>query len=95
LNKIINLIKVTDESDEQFLQKVEKGLIRRIRVASKPSKELIIAARNKRCFIDDSKVLSNGRYELLNYLRELSISYDYHRFGNLGARESELRKPLI
>lgn len=95
LNKIINLIKVTDESDEQFLQKVEKGLVRRVRVASKPSKELIIAARNKRCFIDDSKVLSNGRYELLNYLRELSISYDYHRFGNLGARESELRKPLL
>ena len=32
-----------------------------------------------------------SRIELLKYLREQSLSVDYHRFGNLGAREGEAR----
>jgi RHH-type proline utilization regulon transcriptional repressor/proline dehydrogenase/delta 1-pyrroline-5-carboxylate dehydrogenase len=39
-------------------------------------------------------VLANGRIELLHYLREVSISIDYHRYGNLGLREGESRKPI-
>ena len=31
--------------------------------------------------------LSEGRIEMLLYLREQSISIDYHRYGNLGERE--------
>ncbi|HIO10128.1 MAG TPA: hypothetical protein EYN12_00320 [Deltaproteobacteria bacterium] len=31
--------------------------------------------------------LSEGRIEMLRYLREQSISVDYHRYGNLGERE--------
>ena len=37
-------------------------------------------------------VLANGRLELLNYLREVCISHDYHRYGNLGERENEQRR---
>jgi RHH-type proline utilization regulon transcriptional repressor/proline dehydrogenase/delta 1-pyrroline-5-carboxylate dehydrogenase len=36
-------------------------------------------------------VLAHGRIELLRYLREQSISHDYHRYGNLGARAGEAR----
>jgi RHH-type proline utilization regulon transcriptional repressor/proline dehydrogenase/delta 1-pyrroline-5-carboxylate dehydrogenase len=34
----------------------------------------------------DEPVLGEGGFELLHYLREQSISIDYHRYGNLGAR---------
>ncbi len=30
---------------------------------------------------------AEGRIEMLRYLREQSISIDYHRYGNLGERE--------
>lgn len=35
-----------------------------------------------------------GRIELLHYLHEVSLSIDYHRYGNLGVREQERRAPL-
>jgi RHH-type proline utilization regulon transcriptional repressor/proline dehydrogenase/delta 1-pyrroline-5-carboxylate dehydrogenase len=34
----------------------------------------------------DEPVLGDAGFELLHYLREQSISIDYHRYGNLGAR---------
>ncbi|MFM8890527.1 MAG: aldehyde dehydrogenase family protein, partial [Planctomycetia bacterium] len=37
-------------------------------------------------WIADTPVVSHGRVELLWYLREQSISHDYHRYGNLGRR---------
>jgi RHH-type proline utilization regulon transcriptional repressor/proline dehydrogenase/delta 1-pyrroline-5-carboxylate dehydrogenase len=36
--------------------------------------------------IADEPVLPDGGLELLHYLREQSVSLDYHRYGNLGAR---------
>ena len=36
--------------------------------------------------IADEPVLPDGGLELLHYLREQSVSIDYHRYGNLGAR---------
>jgi len=41
-------------------------------------------------YISRTPVLSEGRIELLQYLREQSISYNYHRYGNLGRRGLEL-----
>ncbi|HRE92509.1 MAG TPA: hypothetical protein PK095_25555, partial [Myxococcota bacterium] len=32
-----------------------------------------------------------GRVELLRWVEEQSLSIDYHRFGNLGARDQEAR----
>jgi RHH-type proline utilization regulon transcriptional repressor/proline dehydrogenase/delta 1-pyrroline-5-carboxylate dehydrogenase len=37
-------------------------------------------------FIIRQKPMMEGRLELLNYMQEQSISYRYHRYGNLGAR---------
>ena len=50
------------------------------------------AAAESGVYIADEPVLASGRIELLWYLREQSISYDYHRYGNLGARIDENRK---
>jgi len=46
------------------------------------------------CWIADLPVMGVGRIELLWYLREQSISYDYHRYGNLGRRSEEPRRPV-
>ena len=45
-------------------------------------------------FIGRVPVLAHGRIELLWYVREQSISNDYHRYGNLGGRGSEERAPV-
>jgi RHH-type proline utilization regulon transcriptional repressor/proline dehydrogenase/delta 1-pyrroline-5-carboxylate dehydrogenase len=37
-------------------------------------------------------VLSNAYIELLWHLHEQSISFDYHRYGNLGRRAGEIRR---
>ncbi len=48
--------------------------------------EIYKAAAAKGFYISRSKVLMEGRIELVQYLREQSISCDYHRYGNLGER---------
>ncbi len=45
-------------------------------------------------YIADRPVLQQGRIELLWYLTEQSVSVNYHRYGNLGARADESRSPL-
>ena len=35
--------------------------------------------------------LAEGRVELLWYVQEQSVSFDYHRYGNLGVRAGEPR----
>ena len=64
----------------------------RIRFASPASvpSELRLAAA---CgvYLADEPVLAEGSVELLWYLREQSISHDYHRYGNLGRRAGESR----
>ncbi|MFA6119473.1 MAG: proline dehydrogenase family protein [Parachlamydiales bacterium] len=83
-----------EESEDEFLSRVKLGKIKRVRLTNPASKELKKAAAQSACCIIDSPILANGRFELLHYIKEINITYDYHRYGNLGLRESELRKPL-
>jgi len=53
-----------------------------------------VAAAEAGVFVADAPVLAEGRVELLWVLREQSISFDYHRYGNLGARASEPRRSV-
>jgi RHH-type transcriptional regulator, proline utilization regulon repressor / proline dehydrogenase / delta 1-pyrroline-5-carboxylate dehydrogenase len=87
-------ILVRKESEEEFIKRVEEGKIKRVRLLKKPSKMLQEALARAACHINLGEVLANGRLELLHYLREVSISSDYHRYGNLGDREKEKRQPL-
>lgn len=82
------------EDDTQFLNRVRVGSYPRIRLCQPASHELKKAAVASSSHVIDVPVLANGRFELLHYLREVSISTDYHRYGNLGLRENEIRKPL-
>lgn len=88
-------LKHTEEDDATFENRISEGAFKRIRLTSKASPSLITAAAKQATSIIDDPVLINGRAELLWYLREVSISIDYHRHGNLGLREDELRRPIL
>lgn len=91
---LLPIFNIVEETDEEFFDRVRSGDIKRVRMISKAPQELFLAASVSACYINDAPVLANGRIELLHYLREVSLSIDYHRYGNLGARENEMRKPI-
>lgn len=84
-----------EESYEHFLKRVASGHFERLRLASSPDQSLRKAAAEAACFLDHDPVLATGRFELLHYVREVAVSADYHRYGNLGLREKEQRKPIL
>jgi RHH-type proline utilization regulon transcriptional repressor/proline dehydrogenase/delta 1-pyrroline-5-carboxylate dehydrogenase len=75
------------ETEDQFIKRIGQGAIKRVRMISAPSEKLKIALAEAACNIIEGPVVSDGRIELTHYLRELSVSIDYHRYGNLGVRE--------
>ncbi len=83
------------ETDAEFLERVRLGKMDRVRLVEKASYDLLKASAEGSVHIVDEPVLATGRFELLHYLREVSLSIDYHRYGNLGAREMEPRKPIL
>jgi len=86
---IIPNLTIVKESENAFIERIKNGSMERVRLLSTPSYELQKALAEAACNVCQKPVLANGRVELLNYLREVSISYDYHRYGNLGERETE------
>ncbi len=95
LHPLSSFFHIVEESENQFVDRVKKGEFRRVRLINEPSQAMVLAASESTCFLNHAPVLSNGRFELFHYLREISFSIDYHRYGNLGMRESEHRKPLV
>jgi RHH-type proline utilization regulon transcriptional repressor/proline dehydrogenase/delta 1-pyrroline-5-carboxylate dehydrogenase len=88
-SKIEGLMSVI-ESEETLASRVREGEVKRIRMIGNPGAVLALSP----CDILTGPVLASGRLELLHYLREVSISIDYHRYRNLGDREQEKRSPL-
>ncbi len=91
---LMPLFKIVHESNEHFIERVRLGAFRRVRLLTPPSAALQKAASEAACHLAHAPVLASGRFELLHYLREIAISFDYHRYGNLGVREGEIRRPL-
>jgi RHH-type proline utilization regulon transcriptional repressor/proline dehydrogenase/delta 1-pyrroline-5-carboxylate dehydrogenase len=71
------------------------GQFERIRLISPPSEALLKAASETGCYLDSEPVLASGRLELLHYLHEIALCVDYHRYGNLGLREGEIRSEIL
>lgn len=94
-DELAAVLTMVEETEEQFLERVRQKKIDRIRIVERASKALLEAASISTVHVVDAPVLINGRLELLHYLREVSLSIDYHRYGNLGLREGELRKPIL
>ncbi|MEX0669205.1 MAG: aldehyde dehydrogenase family protein, partial [Pirellulales bacterium] len=89
-------IELLEQSDETVASLVgEHGL--RIRYGGRdrvPSSVRAAAAATGH-WIADVPVSGVGHVELLWYLREQSVSHDYHRYGNLGRRAGEPRWPSL
>lgn len=87
-------VEMIEEEEATFVERIEKGAYRRVRLLSPLSEELLKAASLSSTFLDTAPVLAHGRIEMLHYLREIAFSMDYHRYGNLGLREGQRRKAL-
>ena len=94
-HSLVPTLKATSETSEEFYERIESGKVQRIRLVEPASEALRVSAAKSGAYIADAPVLANGRIELLHYLREVSLSIDTHRYGNLGLREGELRKPIL
>ncbi len=84
------------EQDDEAVASLVPRLDLRIRYAGRQRVPAVVrtAAAASGQWIADVPVSGMGRLELLWVLREQSISHDYHRYGNLGRRASEPRRPL-
>ncbi len=88
-------IELLEESDEAVAAGLDHGDVR-LRYAARDRVPATVrrAAAASGTWIADVPVVSAGRIELLWYAREQSISHDYHRYGNLGRRAGEVRRPV-
>lgn len=83
------------ETEKDFIARLDKGTFQSVRLLSPPSEKLQNSAALQGCYLDTEAVLASGKFELLHYLHEISISRDYHRYGNLGLREGESRSQVL
>jgi RHH-type proline utilization regulon transcriptional repressor/proline dehydrogenase/delta 1-pyrroline-5-carboxylate dehydrogenase len=86
-------IEFVEESDTQLAGTIESGQVDRVRYAApeRAALEVLRAGNAANGCVVSVPVSAEGRLELLWYLREQSISTDYHRYGNLGMRADEPR----
>jgi RHH-type proline utilization regulon transcriptional repressor/proline dehydrogenase/delta 1-pyrroline-5-carboxylate dehydrogenase len=88
-----DVIDLVEEDDQRLGEVIHAGGTDRVRYAApnRAPMEILSAGAGSGVFIARAPVISEGRVELLWYLREQSISFDYHRYGNLGIRSTEPR----
>ena len=91
--RLCDSVEICTETDETLAERLlitnKTAKIDRLRYAHPDRVPQIIhqAAAKLGKHISRHVPLSEGRIEMLRYLREQSISIDYHRYGNLGERE--------
>jgi RHH-type proline utilization regulon transcriptional repressor/proline dehydrogenase/delta 1-pyrroline-5-carboxylate dehydrogenase len=90
-------IEFVDESDLELAHAIREGRVDRVRYAApdRASLEVLQAGNEANGCVVSVPVSAEGRLELLWYVREQSISTDYHRYGNLGMRADEDRAPVM
>jgi RHH-type proline utilization regulon transcriptional repressor/proline dehydrogenase/delta 1-pyrroline-5-carboxylate dehydrogenase len=82
------------ESDQELSERIRRGAIDRLRLLRRLDQDspIAVAATDSFVTIISEPVIDDARVEILRYLNEQSISYDYHRYGNLGRRADEERR---
>jgi len=79
------------------VQALHERQVDRVRYAApdRASLEVLQAGNEANGCVVSVPVSAEGRLELLWYVREQSISTDYHRYGNLGTRADEERAAVL
>ena len=90
-------IEFVEESEARLAEVIRTAQTDRVRYAApdRVPPEIFAAVQESGLFVARAPVLAEGRIELLWYLREQSISHDYHRYGNLGERGEEQRAEVL
>jgi RHH-type proline utilization regulon transcriptional repressor/proline dehydrogenase/delta 1-pyrroline-5-carboxylate dehydrogenase len=90
-------IELVEESDQQLAEVIGDGLTDRVRYAAPDRIPEIVyrAAAEVGQYIAGAPVLAEGRIELLWYLREQTVTHQYHRYGNLLDRAEEERSEVL
>ena len=90
-------IELVEESDAVLADEIRRGFVDRIRSPEgfRADADILQACRQAFIPIIDQPIIASGRIEPLWYLREQSLSVDYHRYGNLGRRAGEKRRPVL
>ena len=75
-------VKIKRESLSEFITSI--GDYERIRTCSSDiPHEVYVEAAKKDKYIATTPPVNNGRVELLHYIKEQSISFEYHRYGSI------------
>jgi len=87
-------IEFIEETDEQLVEAIHAGQVDRIRFSDAMQVPPVVRETVASTGIElaDHPVIEHGRLELPWYVQEQSISHNYHRYGNLGARSGEQRR---
>jgi RHH-type proline utilization regulon transcriptional repressor/proline dehydrogenase/delta 1-pyrroline-5-carboxylate dehydrogenase len=90
-------IEFVEETDEQLAAAIRAGQTDRVRFAAPDRVPPAVqqAGNEAGGVIVSTPVSGQGRLEMLWYLREQSVSTDYHRYGNLGVRADEKRAEVL
>lgn len=87
-SKILNNIEIVIQDERRFISGIDK--YERIRVCSADISEAIFKQAAKTgIHIATASPLSEGRIELLHYVKEQSIAYEYHRYGSIFGEENK------
>ncbi len=85
----VNDFKLIVQTDAEFVASMKD--VYRIRTCSDNiPKEYYLEAAKLGTYIAMAKPLVEGRIELLHYLKEQSISYEYHRYGSFSEEDTKL-----
>jgi RHH-type proline utilization regulon transcriptional repressor/proline dehydrogenase/delta 1-pyrroline-5-carboxylate dehydrogenase len=77
---------ITYESDSVLIGKMSEVQLIRYADFDRVPNSVFEAAAQRGFYISRTKVLMEGRIELLQYFQEQSVCNSYHRYGNLGER---------
>jgi RHH-type transcriptional regulator, proline utilization regulon repressor / proline dehydrogenase / delta 1-pyrroline-5-carboxylate dehydrogenase len=90
-------IEFVEESDAELIEVIHSGHTGRLRYTRPENIPTSIweTVAETGIHLAHAPVLMEGRIELLWYLREQSLSIDYHRYGNLGERATEARTETL
>jgi RHH-type proline utilization regulon transcriptional repressor/proline dehydrogenase/delta 1-pyrroline-5-carboxylate dehydrogenase len=84
--QILMKTRVIRQSDEALIEKIPEADMIRYAAPDRVPSAVFEAAAQTGFYISRSRVLMEGRIELIQYLQEQSVCINYHRYGNLGAR---------
>ncbi|SCA58995.1 Uncharacterized protein AB751O23_BU_00020 [Chlamydiales bacterium SCGC AB-751-O23] len=82
-------LELVKSTDEDFINELKKDKVNLVRFLSSPSGKVLESCSKSNILTFKQSILSYGRLELSFYFQEQSLSYDFHRYGNLGIRERQ------